>query len=107
MIDPIIEAFISDLVRIADWSANAFYRRLTARNIGLVYHPHHRPLTTPIAALLDLSATLHSQIPSDVPFPTPSRILLSLGAAFPPSSSETAPTSPLDSMANALTIPPI
>ena len=62
-----------------------------------MYHAHYRPLTSPLAALLDLSATLHAKAPSK--FPTPSSLLRAIGAALPPS--------PLESMANALTIPPI
>ncbi|KAF8212176.1 hypothetical protein K438DRAFT_1439771, partial [Mycena galopus ATCC 62051] len=30
---------------------------------GLVYHAHHRPLTTPAAALLDLTSSLHAALP--------------------------------------------
>jgi len=58
-------------------------------------------LTSPVAALLDLSASLHSKVPSNIP--TPSGILRSLGSAFSPA----VGSSPLDSVANALTIPPI
>ncbi|EGN93254.1 hypothetical protein SERLA73DRAFT_145772, partial [Serpula lacrymans var. lacrymans S7.3] len=72
---------------------------------SLVYHAHLRPLTTPAATLIDLSATLHANVPSG--FPTPSNILRSLGSAFPSSSTSFGSSSPLDSMANALTIPPI
>jgi len=68
---------------------------------SLVYHAHYRPLTTPVAALLDLSASLHSKVPSNVP--TPSGILRLIGSTLSP----TVGSSPLDSMANALTIPPI
>jgi len=68
---------------------------------SLVYHPHHRPLTSPVAALLDLSASLHSNVPPNIP--TPSSILRFLGSIFSPGVS----SSPLDSVANALTIPPI
>jgi hypothetical protein len=50
--------------------------------------------------LLDLSATLHSKIPRTLP--TPSSVLRSLGSAFPSPSG-----SPLESIANALIIPPI
>jgi len=67
---------------------------------SLVYHPHHRPLTSPVAALLDLSASLHSRVPSNIP--TPSSFLRSLGSTLPPSIG-----SSLDSVANAMTIPPI
>lgn len=75
-------------------------------NVGLIYHPHFRPLTSPVAALLDLSASLHAKLPQAVP--APSGVLRTLaglssrGAAVPLVS-----PSPLDSVANALTIPPI
>ncbi|KAH9951469.1 mitochondrial protein [Amylocystis lapponica] len=74
---------------------------------SLIYHPHFRPLTSPIAALLDLSATLHRRVPPGVP--TPSGVLRALSAALPPTAAAQTPatTSPLDSVANALTIPPI
>jgi hypothetical protein len=65
-----------------------------------VYHAHHRPLTSPVAALLDLSASLHSKVPSSIP--TPSGVLRLLGSTLSPPGS-----SSLDSVANALTIPPI
>ncbi|KAE9409682.1 hypothetical protein BT96DRAFT_984730 [Gymnopus androsaceus JB14] len=52
---------------------------------GLVYHAHCRPLTTPAAAALDLSASLHRKVPQGIP--TPSQVL--------------------QSVANAMTIPPI
>lgn len=78
---------------------------------GLVYHAHYRPLTTPPAALLDLSATIHRKMPAGIP--TPSSILRSLGSAATrfsardshPSQGELP--SALESMANALVIPPI
>ena len=73
-------------------------------NRGIVYHAYYRPLTTPAAALLDLSAAIHRQIPPGIP--TPSNILRSLGSIYAtPSSSHIG--SSLDSIANALTIPPI
>ncbi|PPQ72588.1 hypothetical protein CVT26_003691, partial [Gymnopilus dilepis] len=71
---------------------------------SLVYHAHVRPLTTPAAALLDLSATLHKKVPQSLP--TPSSILRSIGSSFGPRSTETS-TSVFESVANALTIPPI
>ncbi|GJJ12110.1 hypothetical protein Clacol_006351 [Clathrus columnatus] len=43
---------------------------------SFIYHPHIRPLSSPIAALASLSATLHKNAPSIIP--TPSRILRSL-----------------------------
>ena len=73
-------------------------------NPGIVYHTYYRPLITPVAAFLDLSATIHRRIPQGLP--TPSSFLRSLGLTFAtPSSSHIG--SSLDSLANALTIPPI
>jgi hypothetical protein len=63
-----------------------------------VYHPHLRPLTSPLAALLSASANIHQKIAPMVAL-TPASILRSL------SSSVGLPS--LDSVANALTIPPI
>ncbi|KAG9318688.1 hypothetical protein JVU11DRAFT_783 [Chiua virens] len=71
---------------------------------SLVYHAHHRPLTSPLAALIDLSATIHASVPEGLP--TPSSLLRAVGQAFP--SSRGSPlSSPLNSIANALSIPPI
>lgn len=71
---------------------------------GLVYHAHDRPLTSPLAALIDLSATIQASIPKGLP--TPSSLLRAVGNAFP--SSHGSPlSSPLHSIANALSIPPI
>lgn len=77
-----------------------------AHRAGLIYHPHFRPLTSPVAALLDLSASLHAAVPPGLP--TPSRLLRAAAAGLSPrrSSALVAP-SPLDAVANALTIPPI
>lgn len=73
---------------------------------SLIYHPHFRPLTSPVAALLDLSASVHAKVPPAVP--TPSAVLRTLAGLTPRAApgSLVAP-SPLDSVANALTIPPI
>jgi nucleoside-diphosphate-sugar epimerase len=72
---------------------------------SLVYHAHQRPLTSPIAAILDLSASLHSHVPPHIP--TPSSVLRSIGSASAPPPDSQIASSPLDSVANALTIPPI
>ncbi|ETW85871.1 hypothetical protein HETIRDRAFT_308501 [Heterobasidion irregulare TC 32-1] len=74
---------------------------------SLVYHPHFRPYTSPVAALLDLSSVVHSKIPRGLP--TPSNLLRALSPAFPTGTAPSSPiqTSPLDSVANALTLPPI
>ncbi|KAH8107046.1 mitochondrial protein [Cristinia sonorae] len=70
---------------------------------SLIYHPHFRPLTSPLAAILDLSASLHAQAPRG--FPTPANILKALSSGT--RSDSLIPPSPLDSVACALTIPPI
>ncbi|KAF7976348.1 hypothetical protein HWV62_7094 [Athelia sp. TMB] len=62
---------------------------------SLVYHPHLRPLTSPLAALLDASASLHAAAPPA--FPTPAALLRLLGGAG----------SALGSVANALSVPPV
>ncbi|KAM6500475.1 mitochondrial protein [Amanita muscaria] len=76
---------------------------------SLVYHAHYRPLTTLPAVLMDLSASLHEKISPSLP--TPSSMLRALGSLMPRASSkagmEIADTSPLESVANALVIPPI
>ena len=77
--------------------------------LGLIYHPHFRPLTSPVAALLDLSATLHAKAPRTLP--TPSGFLRALARASSSAHTSAEGTlvspSPLDAVANALTIPPI
>ena len=73
-------------------------------NQGIVYHAYYRPLTTPAAALLDLSAAIHRKVPPGIP--TPSSLLRSLGSIYATPSSIHIGSS-LDSLANALTIPPI
>ena len=74
-------------------------------NQGIVYHAYYRPLTTPAAALLDLSATVHRKMPPGVP--TPSSLLRSLAGSIYATPSSSRVGSSLDSIANALTIPPI
>lgn len=73
---------------------------------ALIYHPHLRPIISPVAALLDLSATIHAKAPAG--FPTPSAILRTLGGFLPrPAHPELTPDSPLHALARSLTIPPI
>lgn len=75
---------------------------------GLIYHPHLRPIVSPVAALLDLSATIHAKAPAG--FPTPSAMLRALGSVLPrPAQSQDAllPDTSFDALARALTIPPI
>ncbi|KAI0093692.1 NAD-P-binding protein [Irpex rosettiformis] len=86
-------------------AGNAGYRAVYVRP-SLIYHPHFRPLTSPVAALLDLSATMHASAP--LQFPTPSKVLRAFGNSRTVSSRETlVHPSALDSVANALVIPPI
>ncbi|ESK94553.1 mitochondrion protein [Moniliophthora roreri MCA 2997] len=66
---------------------------------SLVYHAHYRPLTTPAAVLLDLSAALHAKVPPGIP--KPSDVLRTFGSAFSPRTISSS------SIANAMTIPPI
>ncbi|KAI0807557.1 NAD(P)-binding protein [Fomes fomentarius] len=75
---------------------------------SLIYHPHFRPIVSPVAALLDLSATMHAKAPAG--FPTPSGLLRALGSVLPRSTSaeqSVLPDSHLDALARALTLPPI
>jgi len=84
-------------------SLNAQFRGVYIRP-SLVYHAYYRPLTTPAAVLFDLSATIHRKMPQG--FLTPSSLLRSLGTIYAsPSPSHIG--SSLDSLANALVIPPI
>ncbi|THV01361.1 hypothetical protein K435DRAFT_612625, partial [Dendrothele bispora CBS 962.96] len=83
---------------------NEQYRGVYIRP-SLVYHSHYRPLTTPAAALIDLSSTIHSKIPPGIP--TPSQILRTLGSSSSASNVKDELGSPLESMANCMTIPPI
>jgi len=82
---------------------NPDYRGVYVRP-SLVYHAHLRPLTTPLATILDVSAALHRKVPPSIP--TPSSLLRSLGSVFPPSPNSTG-VSALESIANAMTLPPI
>ncbi|KAJ7581464.1 mitochondrial protein [Mycena floridula] len=83
-------------------ATNSRYRGIYIRP-SLVYHAHLRPMSTPAAALLDLASVVQSKI-STSGLPTPSAVLRSLGTAFESSSDH---SSSLESIANALSIPPI
>lgn len=77
---------------------------------GFVYQSHVRPMTTPIATLLDLSSVVHKKIPQGMP--TPSSMLRALASATTApeanqSQSIDLEPSPFSSIANGLTIPPI
>lgn len=67
--------------------------------LGLVYHPHLRPYTVPVAALLDLSSTVQSNLPKSMP--RPSELLHGLSQTL------TGTSSALDSIARAFSLPPI
>ncbi|KAJ3801332.1 mitochondrial protein [Lentinula aff. detonsa] len=111
---PLIPARYVETKREAEMSIEAMlstspsqYRGVYIRP-SLVYHAHYRPLTTPAAAIFDLSASLHRKIPQGVP--KPSEILHQLGNALSPHSSlprNTSLGSSLNSIANAMSIPPI
>lgn len=75
-----------------------------------MYHAHLRPLTTPIATLQSLSASFHASPPFRLPLPLPATALRALASASSPNPLQTestvSPTS-LESIANALEIPPM
>lgn len=66
---------------------------------SLVYHPHLRPYTAVMAALFDLSSTMQSKLPKGMP--TPSDVLHGLSQTL------VGKPSALDSIARALSLPPI
>jgi hypothetical protein len=68
-------------------------------SLGLVYHPHLRPYTAAMAAFLDLSSTVQSKFPKGVP--TPSELLHGVSERL------VGKSSALDSVARALSLPPI
>ncbi|CAK5277397.1 unnamed protein product [Mycena citricolor] len=67
---------------------------------GLVYHAHQRPITTPAAALLDLTSSAHELLPAQL-----QGSLRAVLAQLPRVSSSTP--SPVVSLANALVTKPI
>ncbi|KAH9001157.1 mitochondrial protein [Lactarius akahatsu] len=66
---------------------------------SLVYHPHLRPYTAAMAALFDLSSTVQSKLSRGMP--TPSDVLHGLSQTL------VGGPSTLDSIARALSLPPI
>jgi len=82
-------------------SDNQHFRSVHIRP-SLIYHPHYRPITSPLAAAIDISSNIHARIPSN--FPTPSGILRTFSGLMRAS---TNASSSFESMANALTTPPI
>lgn len=77
---------------------NPNYRGVYMRP-SLVYHPHLRPYTAALAAVFDLSSTIQSKFPKGVP--TPSQMLHGFSETF------VGKASALDSVARALSLPPI
>jgi nucleoside-diphosphate-sugar epimerase len=71
---------------------------------SLIYHPHVRPMTVIPATIFDVSARIHTAVPSYVPMPA--SVLRWLAASVFPNASEKTPSA-LSSMANLLSIPPI
>jgi hypothetical protein len=45
-----------------------------------MYHPHLRPLSTPLAAILDISSNFHRSPPFDLPLPLPADVLRALAS---------------------------
>ncbi|KAG8935671.1 hypothetical protein FRC02_006947 [Tulasnella sp. 418] len=87
---------------------------------GLMYHPHIRPFTTPLATLVDFSSKIHYSPPFNLPLPLPADILRSLGTRSEPGRPQSTgatdspdvsplqvPSSSLPSLANLLETPPI
>ncbi|KAF9520654.1 hypothetical protein BS47DRAFT_1335843 [Hydnum rufescens UP504] len=100
-----------DIASVCTSDTPPFVRGLSIRP-GLMYHPYFRPLTTPIATLLSLSSSVQRYITSSTGgmIPVPSSILRSISSVFSHSSfhgGELTPPSPLQSIANALEIPPL
>lgn len=93
-------------IRPSEYEAASGARRPPETDIsgpGLIYHPHYRPLTSPLATALDLSSVLHSKIPEGIP--TPSGFLRAVASVSRSPSSLLPPA--FEALANALTIPPI
>ncbi|KAK7467188.1 hypothetical protein VKT23_004246 [Stygiomarasmius scandens] len=105
---PVIPARYIETKREAEKGIEALlseqYRGIYIRP-SLVYHSHYRPLTTPAAALIDFSSTIHSKIPPGIP--TPSQLLRSFNSILSAGNTNSELGSPLESMANCMTIPPI
>lgn len=105
---PLIPAGYIEMKREAELGINELvssHSDLRAVHIrpSLIYHPHYRPLTSPVAAALDLSSTLHSKIPQGIP--TPAGLLRALASLSRSPSSPLPPS--FEALANALTIPPM
>ncbi|KAI0273750.1 NAD-P-binding protein [Gloeopeniophorella convolvens] len=101
---PLVPAAYIDTKREAEASIDRMiagksdYRGVYMRP-SFVYHPHLRPYTAAVAALADLSSTAQSKIPQGIP--TPSEVLRGLSRTI------VGKLSSLDSIANALSLPPI
>ncbi|KAJ9125560.1 hypothetical protein QFC22_000522 [Naganishia vaughanmartiniae] len=69
---------------------------------GLMYHPHDRPLTTPLAVLLDITSSLHSRMPFALPLPASPVPTSSRSPA-----SRSSPLQALGAVGASLQVPPI
>lgn len=66
--------FPFDLVRSCNFLCKILFD-LSWHCLGLMYHPHLRPLSTPLAAILDISANFHRSPPFNLPLPLPADVL--------------------------------
>lgn len=69
---------------------------------GLMYHPHERPLSTPLAVLLDVTSRIHSRMPFALPLPSSPP---PLSRSSP--SSRSSPLQVLGALGASLQVPPI
>jgi hypothetical protein len=67
-----------------------------------MYHPHERPLSTPLAVLLDVTSRIHSRMPFALPLP-PSPPPVSRSSP----SSRSSPLQALGALGASLQVPPI
>jgi len=72
--------------------------------LGLIYHPHIRPMTSLPATVFDFSARIHGAMPSYIPMPA--SVLRWLGTSVFPNATDNTPSA-LTAMANLLSTPPI
>ncbi|GHJ85309.1 hypothetical protein NliqN6_1711 [Naganishia liquefaciens] len=69
---------------------------------GLMYHPHERPLSTPLAVLLDVTSRIHTRMPFALPLPSSPP---PLSRSSP--SSRSSPLQALGALGASLQVPPI
>ncbi|KAH9005274.1 mitochondrial protein [Lactarius hatsudake] len=96
---PVIPAAYIETKREAEEQVERVVGGRNKLSWGLVYHPHLRPYTATMAALLDLSSTVQSKLSRGMP--TPSDVLYGLSQTL------VGGPSALDSIARALSLPPI